>query len=47
MMSLLCRNADTNLGDADGNSPLHYAVISQSKAMVQGLIIFGADVNHV
>lgn len=45
-MALLCRGADINIGDCDGNTPLHLAVINLNIPIVQALTVFGADLQY-
>lgn len=46
VMALLCRGAEINIGDGDGNTPLHLAIISLNIPIVQALIVFGADLHY-
>lgn len=45
VVALLSRQANPNLGDKDGNRPIHLAVILGNIAILQALIIFGADLD--
>lgn len=45
MVALLSRNADPDLGDKDGNRPIHLAVKQGQVAIIQALVIFGADLD--
>lgn len=44
-VALLCRKADPDLRDHEGNTPLHLAVQESNIPMMQCLIIFGANLN--
>lgn len=44
-VALLSRGADPNLGDSEGNRPLHFAAQVGCIPIIQCLIIFGADVD--
>jgi calcium-independent phospholipase A2 len=46
VVALLSRDADVNIGDHDGNTPLHLAVTEGSYAIVQALVVFGADLTY-
>lgn len=46
VMALLSHGADINIGDCDGNTPLHHAVINRNLTAVQALIVFGASLNY-
>jgi calcium-independent phospholipase A2 len=46
VVALLSRDAHVNIGDHDGNTPLHLAVMQGSAAVVQALVIFGADLSY-
>lgn len=45
VVSLLSRGADTDVGDIDGNRPIHLAVKQDNIAIIQALIVFGANLN--
>ncbi|XP_028131353.2 85/88 kDa calcium-independent phospholipase A2 isoform X4 [Diabrotica virgifera virgifera] len=45
VVALLSRQANADLGDKDGNRPLHLAVKANNVAIIQALIIFGVDLN--
>lgn len=47
LVTLLSYRADCNIGDKDGNSPLHLAVQENNEACVKALIVFGADTCYV
>lgn len=44
-VALLSREANPNLGDLDGNRPIHIAVQQGNIPIMQALIVFGADLN--
>lgn len=44
-VALLSRNANPDLGDTFGNRPLHLAVVQANVAILQALIVFGADLD--
>jgi calcium-independent phospholipase A2 len=46
VVALLSHEANTDIGDHDGNTPLHLAVTLGSFAIVQALIVFGADLSY-
>lgn len=46
-MALLSRGANTDLGDKDGNRPIHLAVKVGNVSIIQALIIFGANLDLV
>lgn len=43
--ALLSRQANGNLGDYDGNRPIHLAIKTNNPAIIQALIIFGVDLD--
>ncbi|XP_065160438.1 85/88 kDa calcium-independent phospholipase A2 isoform X2 [Atheta coriaria] len=45
VVALLSRNADPDLGDCDGNRPIHLAVKEGNISIIQSLIIFGANLD--
>lgn len=45
MCALLSRQANGNLGDYDGNRPIHLAIKTNNPAIIQALIIFGVDLD--
>lgn len=45
VVSLLSREADPDIGDVDGNRPIHLAVKQGNIFIIQALIIFGANLN--
>ncbi|VEN62812.1 unnamed protein product [Callosobruchus maculatus] len=45
VVALLSRQADADLGDKDGNRPIHLAVKIGSTSIIQALIVFGVDID--
>ncbi|KAK5642233.1 hypothetical protein RI129_008400 [Pyrocoelia pectoralis] len=45
VVALLCRKADPDLRDCDGNTPLHLAVKEANIPIIQCLVIFGANLD--
>nr|CAD7447762.1 unnamed protein product [Timema bartmani] len=46
VVALLSRGARADLGDKEGNTPLHLAAREGNTAVVQALIVFGADLSY-
>lgn len=47
LVTLLSFKADCNIGDKDGNTPLHLAVQQGHESCVKALVVFGADLSCV
>lgn len=47
VVALLSLKANANVGDKDGNSPLHLAVKEGNETIVKALVVFGADLDFV
>nr|CAI5840327.1 unnamed protein product [Callosobruchus analis] len=45
VVALLSRQANADLGDKDGNRPIHLAVKAGSASILQALIVFGVDID--
>ncbi|XP_052770064.1 85/88 kDa calcium-independent phospholipase A2-like isoform X2 [Mya arenaria] len=46
LMELLCYGANVNIGDSNGDTPLHFAVKSDDIDLTRTFVVFGADVNQ-
>jgi len=46
VVALLSRGAEVNIGDHEDNTPLHLAVTQGHLAIVQALVVFGADLSY-
>lgn len=47
MVALLSRHAEINIGDEEGNTALHLAIKVKNVAIVQALLVFGADLSYL
>lgn len=46
-MGLLCNEANVNIADQDGNTPLHLAVKSNLVPVIHALIGFEANIDYM
>lgn len=46
-MGLLCNGANVNIADADGNTPIHFAVKNNMIPVVHALIAFDANIDYM
>ena len=46
MIILLCEDADVDMVDRHGNTPLYYAIVQADITLAQALIVFDTDIDH-
>nr|XP_023018736.1 85/88 kDa calcium-independent phospholipase A2 isoform X2 [Leptinotarsa decemlineata] len=47
VVALLSKEANPNLGDKDGNRPIHLAVKANNVSIIQALVVFGVDLDII